>query len=216
MCWSAEVSIISFVVGMAASLYLIWRNKEGDRLFGIFFGWTALMQLIEFLFWIDQKCGKLNIYSGRIAAYLNLTQALMAGFVALVYVYGYGHKSPVPKNFLIGLLIGYTALLVYWTFDKKFYKNTICVKPCGKGCDGHGLQWPWSQKSVSGLYIWVGYFVVFFISVFSMFYWKYGKILLAMMIISLAISLTIYPLRKAIGSWWCLGVMAFPVMKIFM
>jgi len=106
MCWSAEVSIISFVIGITSSLYLIWRNKGGDRLFGIFFGWTALMQLIEYFFWIDQNCGKLNIYSSRIGAYLNLTQALLAGFVSLVYVYGNGHDSPVPKNFLICLMIG--------------------------------------------------------------------------------------------------------------
>jgi len=106
-------------------------------------------------------------------------------------------------------------LLVYWTFDKKFYKNNICVKPCGGVCNDHNLQWPWTNYNVTGKYIWVGYFIMFFVSVFSSFYWKYGKLLLGMITVSLLLSMSVYPFRKATGSWWCLGVMAFPVMKIF-
>ena len=59
MCYSAESSINGFLIGGAASLYLLFfSNNQTFKHIGLFFSSVVLIQLAEYFIWIDQDCSK--------------------------------------------------------------------------------------------------------------------------------------------------------------
>ena len=67
MCWSADVSLITFLSSSAMCCYLWWRNNDNDRPIAIWIFSFALMQLFEFFMWSNMKShslvGKLSLVS---------------------------------------------------------------------------------------------------------------------------------------------------------
>ena len=59
MCYDAKSSMNGFLIGGAASLYLIvFSNNPTYKHIGLFFAAVVLMQLAEYFIWIDQDCDK--------------------------------------------------------------------------------------------------------------------------------------------------------------
>ena len=65
MCYSAESSILSFLIGFPACLYLLQSKNNTNKHVGLFLLSVVMMQFLEFLMWIDQKCGFLNSFASR-------------------------------------------------------------------------------------------------------------------------------------------------------
>jgi len=90
MCFNAKVSLFTFVLGTLFSILLINQKNTNyileNKVTGIFLIFISLIQLIEFLFWIDIN----NIYGINkavtiIAPIFNVCQPIILYLIKYVY-----------------------------------------------------------------------------------------------------------------------------------
>lgn len=166
MCFSKELSLVSFFSGVCLSLALIIygskKYKMQNLLIGIFIIYVSLMQLVDYFIWIDLDCTKgYNKIASLLGYILNLTQPLFA--VLLFYVL-YGLNS----TFLFICAGLYTIILMY-NFKKYIDDKPPCVVPiCGykENCDKKHLRWDWlklknkNRGEYWGFINMIGYFIL--------------------------------------------------------
>jgi MFS family permease len=182
------------------------------------------MQFLEFLIWVDQpkfnySCdsgphrGKLNNFASQFASIQNLLQPFCGGVLALIYI---KHIDfPFPPIILIILLIIYAIIIIIWVFREKLYTQKLCTVPRGS-CQNHHLKWPWLNKDKVGKYIWPAYYTMLLFSIIVLLRVQGGIILAGYLIITCIISMTIYPFKKASGSWWCVAAIGGPLLKLLL
>ena len=56
MCINENISLIIFLVCSITCIYLFKRNYINDRWIAIAFFYIGLMQILEFIMWVDQEC----------------------------------------------------------------------------------------------------------------------------------------------------------------
>ena len=225
MCWNKPASLTTFILGWSLSLLLILRNKPMDKIWGLFFMFVTSMQLLEFLIWSDQpknkslNCndgkwkGKLNNIASQIASIQNLLQPVISCIILLVFLPR--DKFLFPPVILASIILIYFITIVVWIFTNKLYKKTLCTIPCSEsGCNNHNLNWQWIQDSFSGKAIWYGYFISLLIILVVQSKTKGGLYLSVFLILTCIISATVYPFKKAAGSWWCVMAVMGPMIKL--
>jgi len=223
MCWSKNSSLLSFIIGISACVYLYIRNLKGDRMYSIFFTFVLFMQFLEFLIWSDQPqkigdnlCktapykGELNNAASQVASFQNLLQPVFGGIVALYFTNGKNEEF-FPRSVLKFLIVSYLIGIVFWVLLKRVYSKKLCTIPAS---GGHHLQWPWITKKVAGNCIWVGYFLTLGVVLLSIVKIPGGKTMALYLLISMLISMSVYPFRKAAGSWWCVSAVGAPLLKV--
>ena len=128
MCWSARVSLASFVVGTAlhtfASLLVRRAAFAGLCAFGQY---TLFIQMAEYFIWADQGCGQVNYLATRAAVVLNLTQPFVA-YVTLAQGGGVWSRAAI-------LLY---AFYTYWMLSRGSWHR--CTTP-RRGCAHLDLSW---------------------------------------------------------------------------
>jgi hypothetical protein len=117
MCYNANVSLISYIIGMIGNVYLYRLNYIPES---IFYTFVIQMQLIEYFLWKNQECKKTNeivtklgilinhlepiaLYIGILLFSIN-TLPLFVHVMVLIYlviIYNY----IIHLNFIISLLI---------------------------------------------------------------------------------------------------------------
>ena len=219
MCWSQRSSIVSFLLGSSACLYLFFRDVQSDRIYAIFFQFVIFMQFLEFLIWSDQpsvnkNCnsspyeGKINNVASQIASVQNLLQPLVAGLLVLYYINPALYVFP---SFLLKIIVGfYGVVILWWILTVKVYTKKLCTIPI----NGRHLDWPWIKSEISGNFIWVSYFTTLALVMISILKIPGGKTLSAYLVVTMIISMSIYPFKKAAGSWWCVAAVGAPWLKI--
>jgi hypothetical protein len=107
MCWSADVSLLTFGIVSVVSAAMVRRGAPNDILFACFVFGYGLMQLFEFMIWMGQPCHVLNTIGSILACLLLYSHVL---FIAIGFRYDKGYKKTMDKktkDFLlfIGLLV---------------------------------------------------------------------------------------------------------------
>lgn len=116
MCWSASVSLSTWIFGNLAYLWGLSRGKD----LGLFYLWYTQMQLLEYFMWKDQACKGSNQLAAKLG-YINiLLQPLLS-----IYTY-------YPNKWLY---LAYMLLLTMIRFPTDF-----CTRPHPKHCH---LSWDW-------------------------------------------------------------------------
>jgi hypothetical protein len=143
MCFDAKTSLFTFVIGTIGSILLIiYGNKKyqiNNNIFGIFLIFIVLIQLMDFLFWIDieNKLG-INKIVTLIGPLLNVGQPLILYIIKLIYykpnIYTYTNFN-LPVAILNFSYFIYLFLIYYQFITKE--KNLITSTK-----NGH-LDWPW-------------------------------------------------------------------------
>jgi len=158
MCYSAESSIISFLIGGSLSLYLILCGKNNtNKHIGLFLFSVCLIQLLEYLMWIDQDCSWKNDIASR-SIMLVLSLQLYSIFLG-AYIY---KTTILSDNILKIILITLTPVFIYFGFKDYFKKNK---KWCSKPNEDRSLQWVNQGNSKMLSYV---YYAVFLISPFML------------------------------------------------
>lgn len=190
MCYSAESSLISFLIGGTGSLYLLNSKNNTNKHIGLFLLSVVLIQLLEFLMWIDQKCGILNSIATR-SITLVLTLQLY-----VIFLGGYLYDTLIiPKKILKILLIPLTILFIYMSSHSYFDKRKWCSKP---NSDGSLL---WANREDTHIIFSYIYYAVFTIMPFLVKeLWK-GLLILILGLISFL--LTRYESSGTSNSRWC-------------
>lgn len=193
MCWNLQVSLFTWVVGLATGVYLLSRRLKNDIVMGILILAYSSMQLWETMMWYDQKCGGLNTVATKLA-YFALWSHVLAIAVGLYIEY----KAIVP------IFIGLTLMAYAFVYQPKIWN-------CSKPRNGYKhLAWGFDPTF---------YTVVFAIAIaLCMYYIK--PIPLAIVISSLFLSSFLLSLwyswdAGCTGSFWCWICAAFCFVFVF-
>ena len=203
MCFSAHVSLVTFILGLAGAA-LVWTlNTPFDHIVGVFTAFVSLMQGIEYLLWQNQRCNDAHKWTSVAGLWLNHLQPLVLGGLVLLF-------SPRLEyaGWITGIMAAYTAAIVPYSLQYSNKGATHCT--VSRPGDPH-LLWRWNiQPYHQPLYI-------FFLACFV------GIGLLGMPTLEQGIAFSVvgvglyllskvmfYP-RETVGSLWCFFIAFVPL-----
>ena len=205
MCYSAESSLNSFIIGSLSCAYLVFYSKNKyNHYIGLFLFSVVLMQLLEYLMWSDQNCGWLNDFASR-SVILVLTLQLYTIFLG-AYLYD---TTIIPNKILKLLLIPITLLFLYFGLYNYFsQKKNWCSKPN----ENDSLQWAHFNSIDSfGTYVYYGIFII------APFLFKdFWKSILIFIIGLITFISTRYPNIHTSSSRWCYFSSYLPALFVIM
>lgn len=194
MCWNAKVSFLTFSIGLIFSLILIKHGnkkyKMENKISGIFLIFIALIQLMDFFFWIDinNNIG-LNKLMTIIGPILNVGQPVI---LYLIKYYYYKPSFNMNINSLV-LIIN----LLYLIYFIKIYINFISYSSnLITGIKNNHLKWPWIEYSNAYFYL-----ILLGINIFYLFDFKYG--LSVFLIVYFFLLLSVKYFYYNAGELWC-------------
>ena len=194
MCWNAKVSFLTFSIGLIFSLILIKNGnkkyKMENKISGIFLIFIALIQLMDFFFWIDinNNIG-LNKLMTIIGPLLNVGQPVI---LYLIKYYYYKPSFNMNINSLV-LIIN----LLYLIYFIKIYINFISYSSnLITGIKNNHLKWPWIEYSNAYFYL-----ILLGINIFYLFDFKYG--LSVFLIVYFFLLLSVKYFYYNAGELWC-------------
>ena len=117
MCYSAEVSLITFIIGFGFSILLTTRTHKYHKLLGYFLGFVALMQFIEFLLWRHQICDTYHKSLSVLGMILNHAQPVILAVVT-AYIY--------RKNITALVIITLIYLVVIIPYSAQYTSKLHC------------------------------------------------------------------------------------------
>ena len=209
MCISAEVSMIAFLTCSISCIYLYKRNRTNDRWISLIFGYFGIMQLLEYLMWIDQECSGLNQLATDYSLIHVVLQPVLSLFVAYLLV------KKVPNW-------SYLLLLLYLVISLPKILSAKEENQCSKPCNGSDIGLTWDYTIVDHSYlVWI-LFAVALAAPFLLMK-KNGYIYASFLMIIFAIShfIALRRCKRDIninapsGSWWCLMAVFGPICAIF-
>ena len=129
MCYSAKVSLSTFIFVSILCIVLWYRNKSTDRPISLILFVVALMQLVEYGIWEHLECDTINKVLSSFIPILLFLQPILINFI--VWWFGAGWASGyLPIAIAFSLFIPYKVYSVWHNYGN-------CVK-VGEG--GH-LEW---------------------------------------------------------------------------
>lgn len=133
MCWSPEASLSAYILGITASLYLLFKGDKYDKHIGLFSLIFIQIQLAEFLMWIDQDCNKnINHYATIFAKYILTLQPFSIIVGAILF-----KTTNIPNNLLYIFLLFYIIGLIINSIRIAYNKKKLCSKSINNGY----LEW---------------------------------------------------------------------------
>lgn len=207
MCINDKVSILAFMFCSFTCLFLYKRNKRNDKWVCIMFGYLGLMQLLEYLMWIDQDCNGLNQFATDLGFVHNILQPIISLLVAFIFI----KNIPIWQY---SITMAYLLYSLPKIWESK--KTGQCSKPCSK--DEIGLSWKYTNTEHATI-VWL----IFTLALSSPFLLmkKNGIIYFLLFIITYIIShfIAVNRCKNSIipsnGSWWCLMATLIPFMALF-
>ena len=196
MCFSAKVSIGTFVLGFVSSFLVYSLGTTDDKIIGLFFAFTSLMQWIEYLLWNHVKCDDYNRYLSITAMVINHLQPIILGALVL----GYNPQITTKNHQLIlGILAIYIVCIV--PYSLQFVMDT--TQQCTIKTPNNHLYWKWNDMPMYMLT-----YIVFILSVFVLFRVGlvssiHGQYMAYTGLVLFGISKLIYYDTGMIGSMWC-------------
>lgn len=180
MCWNWQVSLVTWLVGLATAIYLFQRRNKYDITFGSLILAYSSMQLWETFMWWDQKCGKLNKV-GSVMAYIALWSHTLAIGIGLY----------IEEGIILPLVIGISFMIV--AIFQAFTIKWKCSKPEPGKCH---LVWGFPHHYY--VYVFAVCIAISIVAIKPL--WK-GLIISSFFIISFGLSF-LYA-KNATGSFWC-------------
>ena len=141
MCYSAEVSLITFTIGFGFSILLMMRKHKFHKLLGYFLGFVSLMQFVEFLLWRHQICDTYHKSLSVLGMILNHAQPII---LALVTGYIYGQNI----NVLALITLIYLAVIIPYSAQ---YTTALQCSTVIPGSGNPHLVWNWNIMSYSNV-----------------------------------------------------------------
>ena len=208
MCFNAPVSFLTFALGTVFSTLLI-NNKSKtfnleNKATGIFFIFISLIQLMDFIFWIDLKNNfGLNKLTTIIGPLLNIGQPVIL-YLIKYFIYKPNIFSMKDFNLPVaGLNMLYGGNLIYNYV--KFLRNDKLVT----GVEHGHLKWPWIKYSSAYFYL-----ILLAINIFYLFNFKYASFLFTITYFFFFLSRKYFNYNTA--ELWCFFGAFIPLIMVFM
>jgi hypothetical protein len=203
MCYSAEVSLFSFAVGVGFSALLFFRRNPFHRLLGAFLGFVSLMQFVEFLLWIHPVCDAFNKSVSVAGMILNHSQPIVLALLTTLF---YGKSVGA----VLAIVVAYTAAII--PYSMQFTTDLQCsTRQCG-ATDPH-IVWNWNNLPYSQLVY--SLFLAAFVGIALVgMPQREGRLFAAAAVVSYGLSSLIYE-RAVVGALWCFWTAFIPVAVYF-
>lgn len=188
MCFNAEISLATYILGMAGC-YRLW--KLGYKAESVFYTSVIQMQLIEYLLWTNQTCNNFNKNITKLGIVINHIEPI-ALWLGILYFYKH---NPLSEK-VTQLMYTYIVATVIYT---KYVWTDECTRVSNES-KPH-LDWKWNNKNYG-----TPYYLLFLICLVMLSLQglkPYGHIHAVFILISYTISFIIYRDKKTVGSMWC-------------
>lgn len=135
MCFSAEASLATLIIGLVGSYFVYSLGKPTDRIIALFLGYVSLMQGIELILWKHQTCDAAHKGVSVLGAILNTLQPIVLGLLLLAI-------SPRQTNAfeIKSIMVVYLACIMLYGIQYIF-GDFMCTTP--RKDDPH-LVWNWT------------------------------------------------------------------------
>ena len=207
MCYSKNLSALSFIFGITSGILLIKfgniENYSTNKAIAIFFIFVSLMQFIEYLMWSDLKCDNgSNKIASQFGPILNHLQPIMLLIVCFIYLKS---NKLISNNLLLFTNLIYFVYMIHKYINFVNIPENLCTKT---NEDGH-LSWNWISDFNYNFY-----HALMFINIIN---YSSNKNLITSMIVSyIMFIISYYKFNKNIGEFWCLMVTGIPLVNLGM
>ncbi len=209
MCFSAEVSLLTFTIGTVFSILIFQFKEPSYKIFAGYLFYVSLMQLIEFLLWTHQVCDDYNRKTSIAGMFLSHLQPII---LAILMVSFYKQSNNM-KLYILVISILYLIFII--PYSMKFLKdeNIQCTL---KERNPH-LIWNWTVNNNNETII---AYIFYFISVTTLLLFgipdKKLAILFTVLHTLTLITSYIFYARPYFGSIWCFyGALAPPFIFLY-
>lgn len=207
MCFSAEVSLLTFSIGVIFSILIFQFNEPSYKIFAVYLFYISFMQLIEFLLWTHQVCDDYNRNTSIAGMFLSHLQPIV---LAILMVTFYKQSSNM-KLYILVISILYLIFIIPYSI--KFLKDESIQ--CTLKKDNPHLIWNWTNNHHAKLT-----YMFYFISVTTLLLFgipdrKLAYIFTFLHSLTLLTSYLFYS-RPYLGSIWCFyGSLAPPFIFLY-
>jgi hypothetical protein len=206
MCYSKELSLQSFSIGIIASLSLIFfgneKSSQTNKAIGYFFLFVTLMQLVEYFLWIDIECTNgFNKLGALLGPILNHLQPIVILLLANMFLQP---ENLISTNIVVSSNILYLFYVFYQYYKYTNDKSNFCIKT--NACDH--LDWTWKKD-----FYYIFYFAITFINVAN--FYSNTNLMISIGISYLLLIISIFNFNKNVGEFWCLMVTGVPFINLF-
>jgi hypothetical protein len=194
MCFSAEVSLSTYIIGMLGIIRLWNLNLKPEA---IFYACVIQMQLIEFLLWKNNQCNEMNKTITKIGIIINHLEP----FILWLAIYSF---SPyILPNWLNKYMMIFFAIAIFYTYY--VFKNGCTVVT--KESAPH-LQWDWNSENYNNIFYFIFLLALILLSSYGL--GKNGNTHAFIVFISFVISYLIYNKKHSTGAIWCFLAASVP------
>jgi hypothetical protein len=143
MCWNAETSLISFILGSIINTIVMFYFKDNQDVLTVCVIWQfiLLVQASEYLIWIDQDCKNTNIIGTKAAMLLTIMQPI---FVYIVLM-NTTKQAQYLKNICSVIILNYICYMFVKVNETPEY---TCTKP-SQDCAHLNFKW-WREFDLGG------------------------------------------------------------------
>lgn len=210
MCINAPVSLATWITSTSLCIYIIRRNNPNDVWVGCILVVASAMQLLEFMMWMDQRCGQLNHIATKLAFVLLWLQPFVATSLSK---WGKTHLPDYVTEMLIiitAIPFLYSIYYVCTSRDREIW----CTRP-GKNCH---LIWNFFRHydKIPELLQYDWKYFAAFIPLFAMRPSPKAIVFAGLLLGSFMLSYFRYYKSLEYGSVWCWVVNALAIVWIVM
>ena len=190
MCYSANVSLTTFLLSIVTSSLLIKKSigkyAKTTKIIAYFFIYIAVVQLLEYFMWIDLDCSNgFNKISTKLIPYIIYLQPCMIFFIGTLF-----KKNLSPLLWLINLIYLVVVVLIL---------NSLNLQQCSKpGNNGHLV---WNRTFETMPIFLICYFILAIINIFGVLDFTYAWF--TFLILTLSFSYSYFYIYGSIGEMWC-------------
>lgn len=204
MCYSAEVSLGTFLFVEVICIFLWVRDRRIDRPMALILSVLVFMQFLEYLIWMNQECNTINKVVTSIIPYYLLLQPVLISMILYTMKAGNGSLYPLIVATSIPILLLSTQLP----------NRGECIKA---GECGH-LDWNFAEGGIMKVPIGTSILVIWYF--FALFYTSVtlkgglAPFVTALLAVSLFVSSMYY--NRVWSSVWCHSVNAISIIALLM
>ena len=200
MCYTAEDSLIAYIIGTTTNIYLFLNSRNNDeKVLSLTFLFVSQMQLFDYIFWKNKECNKSNKLSTKFAIIFNHLQPVVL-FLLLKY-FKYDMENYTNIIFYLYLVIGIIYTVINWPkYNCNIEDINCCSLPLRANNNKSVINWQWNKNKYNEI-MYSLFILTLVISGFSLKKFKYEFIF--SIICSYLVSLKIPNLNRKVGRLWC-------------
>lgn len=207
MCFNADVSISTYLIGMVGCFFLYQKKHYIEALT---FACVLQMQLIEFFLWNSQNCHDpmqrdINIVSSQLGVIINHLEPIVLYLSILYFV-----KKPLPLWLHVVVFV-YLISAIWYVLGALTQQSCVVVTEFSSP----HLYWHWNT---SGQY-YPFFYILFLCTICFLFFYglqaPYHQFVSFLVLFFFLLSYVMYRKKLVVGSMWCFFSSFLPWILLF-